>query len=89
MKDWLKGIILLTAGNILYEVIPVWVTDYLLKQSNPLYSVGQFLKNLPSIQDLITGKIGSSGGLIIGFAGLLMIGYGLYLFVKDLYRRPH
>jgi hypothetical protein len=87
MKDWLKGLILLTIGNVLYEVIPIWVTDYLLKQSNPLYSVGRFLKNLPSIQDLITGNISSSGGLIIGFVGLLMIIYGLYLFVKDLYRK--
>ena len=87
MKDWLKGIILLIAGNVLYEVIPLWVTDYLLKQSNPLYSVGQFLQNLPSLQDVIRGNVGSSGGLIIGFAGLLMIGYGLYLFVKDLYGR--
>jgi len=85
MKDWLKGLVLLTAGNILYEVIPVWVADYLLEQSNPLYSVGQFLKNFPSIQDLVTGNIGGSMGIVIGFAGLSMIGYGLYLFIKDLY----
>ena len=87
MKDWLKGLILVTAGNVLYQVIPVWVTNYLSKQSNPLYSVGQFFKNLPSIQDLVTGNLGSNSGLIIAIAGLFMIGYGIYLFVKDLYRR--
>lgn len=87
MKDWLKGLLLLTAGNVVYQVIPAWVVDYLLKQSNPLYSVGQFLKSLPSTQDLISGNIGSSGGLVIAAAGLFMIAYGLYLFVKDLYRK--
>jgi len=74
-------------GNILYEVIPVWVTDYLLSQPNPLYSIGNFLKNLPSIQDLISGNIGSSGSFVVGILGLFMIIYGLYLFVKDLYKR--
>ena len=87
MKDWLKGLALVTAGNVLYQVIPVWVADYLSKQSNPLHSVGEFLKNLPSIQDLATGNLGSNSGLLIAIAGLFMIGYGIYLFVKDLYRR--
>jgi hypothetical protein len=87
MKDWLKGLILLTLGNVLYEVIPVWVVDYLLKQPNPLYSVGSFLKALPSIQDMLSGRVGSSGGFVIGIAGFGMIVYGLYLFTKDLYKR--
>ena len=87
MKDWLKGLILLIAGNILYEVIPVWVTDYLLKQNNPLYGLGTVLKNLPSIQDFLSGNISSSGSFAVGIVGLLMIAYGLYLFVKDLYKR--
>ncbi len=86
MKDWLKGLLLMITGNVLYEVIPVWVTDYLLKQPNPLYSVGLLFKNLPSIQDLLTGKLNNSG-LAIGLLGVAMIVYGMYLFVKDIYRR--
>lgn len=71
----------------MYEVIPVWVTNYLLSQPNPLYSVGSFLKALPSIQNILSGNVGGSGGIVIGIAGLGMIVYGLYLFTKDLYKR--
>ena len=87
MKDWLKGLILLTLGNILYEVIPVWVTNYLLSQPNPLYSIGALLRNLPSLQSVLTGNAGSTGAFVIGIAGFGMIIYGLYLFAKDLYKR--
>ncbi len=83
MKDWLKGFILLVIGNILYEVIPSWITEYLLNQPNPLYSIGLFLENIPSIHDVLTGDI----GFIMGILGLFMIIYGLYLFVKDLYKK--
>jgi len=83
MKDWLKGLILLIIGNILYEVVPVWLTEYLLAQPNPLYSIGLFLENIPSIHDALTGET----GFAIGILGILMIIYGLYLFVKDLYKR--
>ena len=87
MRDWLKGLILLVLGNVLYEVIPIWVTDYLLKQPNPLYPLGEFLKNLPSLQDIISGNVNSGGGMAVAVLGLFMIVYGLYLFVKDLYKR--
>jgi len=83
MKDWLKGLILLIIGNILYEVVPVWVTEYLLSKPNPLYSMGLLLENLPSIHDMLTGNVGFAAG-ILGFG---MIIYGLYLFVRDLYKR--
>jgi len=47
MRDWLKGLILLVMGNILYEVVPVWITEYLLAQPNPLYSIGLLLESFP------------------------------------------
>ena len=83
MKNWLKGLILLIIGNVLYEVIPVWATEYLLSQPNPLYSIGLFLENIPSIHDILAGE----SAFTIGFLGLIMIIYGLYLFVKDLYEK--
>ncbi len=81
MRDWLKGIILMLIGNLLYEIIPFWVTEYLLSQPNPLYSIGVLLENIPSLHDMLTGEAGFAIG-IIGF-GIIM--YGLYLFVRDLY----
>ncbi|NIM47138.1 MAG: hypothetical protein GTN40_03200 [Candidatus Aenigmarchaeota archaeon] len=83
MRDWLKGIILLVIGNILYEVIPVWITEYLLEQPNPLYSVGLLLENIPTTHDVLTGET----GFAIGIIGILLIVYGLYLFVRDLYKK--
>jgi hypothetical protein len=87
MKDWLKGLVFVIMGNVLYEVIPVWVSNYLLSQPNPLYQWGEFLKRLPSLQDIISGNMGASGGTVIGIIGIALIAYGLYLFVKDLYNR--
>jgi len=83
MRDWLKGLILLVMGNILYEVIPVWITEYLLEQPNPLRSIGLFLERFPTVHDILTGD----AGFAIGILGILMIIYGLYLFVKDLYKK--
>jgi hypothetical protein len=83
MKDWLKGLILMIIGNVLYEVIPNWVTEYLLSQPNPLYSIGSFLSGLPSLQDILSGESAFS----IGILGFLLIIYGLYLFVRDLYTK--
>lgn len=83
MKNWLKGLILMIMGNILYEVIPAWIADYLLSQPNPLYSIGLFLTGLPSLQDILSGE----SAFAIGILGFLLIIYGLYLFVRDLYTR--
>jgi len=87
MKDWLKGLIFLVMGNFFYDVIPVWITQYLLSLENPLYSIGLFLQNLPSIRDLTsTSTIGSNLGMIIGVVGIGFIAYALYLFFKRIYR---
>nr|NIO44040.1 hypothetical protein [Candidatus Aenigmarchaeota archaeon] len=69
--------------NVLYEVIPVWVTEYLLEQSNPLYSIGLLLEDVPTTHDILTGE----AGFAMGILGILLIIYGLYLFVRDLYKR--
>lgn len=86
MKDWLKGLLIFTVGNVIYEVIPVWVVNYLLKQPNPLYGLGTFLQHIPSIQDVINGNYNGSFNLVIGIIGIAVIGYGLYLFLKDVYK---
>jgi hypothetical protein len=86
MKDWLKGLIILIAGNIIYEVIPVWVVGYLLEQPNPLYSLGTFLDNIPRLQDIVTGNLNSSTALFMGLIGFGIIAYGLFLFIRDVYR---
>lgn len=83
MRDWLKGLILLIIGNILYEVIPVWITEYLLEQPSPLRSIGLLLENLPTTHDILIGD----AGFAIGILGILLIIFGLYLFVKDLYKK--
>lgn len=86
MKDWLKGLLILVVGNVVYQVIPVWVVEYLLDQPNPLYSIGSFLENIPTLQDIVTGNFNSTTTLIIGLIGFAIIGYGLFLFIRDLYR---
>ena len=86
MKDWLKGIIIMILVNVLYTVIPIWVVDYLLDQPNPLYSIGLFLENIPSIQDIVSGNFNSSTALFMGIIGFGIIAYGLFLFIKDVYR---
>jgi hypothetical protein len=52
MKDWIKGLIFLIIGNVLNNVIPYWISQYLLSLPNPFYSIGSLMQNLPSIQDL-------------------------------------
>jgi hypothetical protein len=86
MKDWLKGLLVLIAGNVIYEVIPVWTVGFLLKQPNPLYGLGTLLSNIPSLQDIARGNFNSSTNLIFGLIGVAIIAYGLYLFVKDVNR---
>jgi hypothetical protein len=86
MKDWLKGLLILIAGNVIYEVVPIWVVGFLKQQQNPLSSLGTFLSNIPSLQQIATGNFGSQGTMIIGLVGVAVIGYGLYLFIKDVYR---
>ena len=87
MKDWLKGLLMITVTNVVYYIIPVWTVDFLTKQPNPLYSLGEFLKNFPSLQDILSGNfMTSSLSIIIGLAGVAIIGYGIFLFVRDVYR---
>ena len=86
MNDRIKGLIVVTVWAVIYEVIPVWIVDYLLKQPNPLYSLGKLLENIPRLQDIITGNFNSSTALIMGIIGFGIIAYGLYLFVRDVYR---
>ena len=87
MRDWLKGLLVLIVGNVIYEVIPVWTVDFLLKQPNPLYDLGTFLSNIPSLQEIASGRLNSNVNIILGLIGVAIIGYGLYLFIKDVYRR--
>jgi hypothetical protein len=86
MRDWLKGLLILIVGNVIYEVIPVWTVQFLLKQSNPLYDLGTFLQHIPSLQDIARGNFNSNVNLIIGLVGVAIIAYGIYLFVKDVNR---
>jgi len=78
MKNWIKGVILMIVGNVL----TVWISDYLLSQPNPLYSVGSLLEDIPRIQDTLTSDV----GLLLNILGILIIFYGLYLFIKDVNR---
>jgi len=86
MKDWLKGLVILIVGSVIYEVIPVWIVEYLLDQPNPLYSIGIFFENIPSLQDVVQGNYSGYTTLIIGLTGFVIIGYGLFLFIRDVYR---
>lgn len=83
MQDWIKGLIFIILGNILYEVIPVWTTNYLLSMPNPYYSIGTFLKNLPSLQNISIGNSGS----IMGFAGIALIAIGIFFVIKNFYKK--
>jgi hypothetical protein len=87
MRDWLRGLLILIAGNIIYTVIPIWVVEFLLKQPNPLYGLGTFLSNIPSVEDIARGNLNGNLNIILGLIGVAIIGYGLYLFIKDVYRR--
>jgi hypothetical protein len=86
MKDRFKGLIVVVVWAIIYEVIPVWVVDYLLDQPNPLYTLGTLLENIPRLQDIFTGNFNSSTSLLMAIIGFGIIAYGLYLFIKDVYR---
>jgi hypothetical protein len=86
MKDRIKGLIVVVTWGIIYEVIPVWVVDYLLDQPNPLYTLGTLLENIPRLQDVFTGNFNSSTSLLMAIIGFGIIAYGLYLFIKDVYR---
>jgi hypothetical protein len=86
MKDSIKGLIVVVVWAVIYEVIPVWVVEYLLDQPNPLYSLGKFLENIPRLQDIVTGNFNSSTALFMGIIGFGIIAYGLYLFIRDVYR---
>jgi hypothetical protein len=48
--------------------------------------LGTFLKNIPSLQDIFRGNYDSNLNMIIGIVGIAVIGYGLFLFLRDLYR---
>jgi hypothetical protein len=82
MQDWIKGLIFIILGNIFYDVIPVWTTDYLLSLPNPYYSIGNFLKNLPNLQT----SIGNSGS-VMGFAGIALIAVGIFFVIKNFYKK--
>jgi len=84
MKDWFKGLILLVLGNVFYNVIPVWTTQYLLSLPNPLYSIGAFLQSLPSLN---LGTYSSSLEAIKQVVGFAIICYALYLISKSFYKR--
>jgi hypothetical protein len=86
MKDRFKGLIVVVVWAIIYEVIPVWVVDYLLDQPNPLYTLGTLLENIPRLQDIFTGNFNSSTSLLMAIIGFGIIAYGLYLFIRDVYR---
>jgi hypothetical protein len=86
MKDRFKGLIVVVVWGIIYEVIPVWVVDYLLDQPNPLYTLGTLLENIPRLQDIFTGNFNSSTSLLMAIIGFGIIAYGLYLFIRDVYR---
>ena len=86
MNDKIKGLIVVVAWAVIYEVIPVWVVDYLLEQPNPLYSIGTLLENIPRLQDIVTGNFNSNTALFMAVIGIGIIGYAIYLFVKDVYR---
>jgi hypothetical protein len=86
MKDRFKGLIVVVVWAIIYEVIPVWVVDYLLDQPNPLYTLGTLLENIPKLQDIFTGNFNSSTSLLMAIIGFGIIAYGLYLFIRDVYR---
>lgn len=86
MNNRIKGLVVVVIWGIIYEVIPVWVVDYLLDQPNPLYSLGNFLKNIPRLQDIVSGNINSSAALFMTILCFAIIGYGILLFIRDLDR---
>ena len=86
MNNRIKGLIVVVLWGIIYEVIPVWVVDYLLDQPNPLYSLGTFLENIPRLQDIVSGNINGSAALFMTILCFAIIGYGLLLFIRDLDR---
>ena len=86
MNDKIKGLIVVVIWAVIYEVIPVWVVDFLLEQPNPLYALGTLLENIPRLQDIVTGNFNSNTAIFMAVIGLGIIGYGIYLFVRDVYR---
>ena len=86
MKDWLKGLFLVTIGNVLYQVIPNWTVEFLLKQPNPLYSIGTFFRDIPKLENLLNGNP-SVINPIITIVCVGLVGYGIYLFIGDIYRK--
>ena len=86
MNDKIKGLIIVVIWAIIYEVIPVWVVGYLLEQPNPLHSLGTFLENIPRLQDIVTGNFDNNTAIFMAIIGFGIIGYGIYLFLKDVYR---
>jgi len=90
MKEWLKGFVFLILGNIIYNVIPVWITEYLLSLPNPLKSIGEFFQsielffqNLSSLNPALFQSFNS----IKPFIGIACIGYALYLIMKMFYKK--
>jgi hypothetical protein len=57
-----------------------------LDQPNPLYTLGTLLENIPRLQDIFTGNFNSSTSLLMAIIGFGIIAYGLYLFIRDVYR---
>ncbi|MEM5778125.1 MAG: hypothetical protein QXK49_00635 [Candidatus Aenigmatarchaeota archaeon] len=90
MKEWLKGLILLIVGNILYNVIPVWITQYLLSLPNPFYSIGTFLQSIGNAyQSLSKANVDlfNTFESIKQYIGIAIIGYALYLIIKSFYKK--
>ena len=84
LKDWIESMALLVIGNSLYNVVPVWITQYLLTLPNPFYSIGYLLHAIPTIN---LSSYGVALEPIKQYVGVSIIGYAVYLIAKMLYKK--
>jgi len=90
MKDWLKGLIALVVGNALYNVIPVWTTQYLLSLPNPFYSIGEFFQGIGTSYESLSKlnvDLFNIFDSVKQYIGIVLIGYALYLVIKTFYKK--
>jgi hypothetical protein len=90
MKDWLKGIIAMVAGSVLYNVIPVWTTQYLLSLPNPFYSIGAVLQGIGTSYESLSSlnvDLFTIFDTAKQYIGIALIVYALYLAARTFYKK--
>jgi hypothetical protein len=94
MNERMKGLIFLVVGNIMYSVIPVWITQYMLTLPNPFYSIGAFFSGAGTFVQSLSNLSSFGTGILAGIdlnmikqvIGISFIGYALYVIAKSFYK---